>query len=656
MFCNYLFKFSKYLFLFLSLFFLISCENGQVVDKSQNFSQEDSIRFYYSESSNKEYDTSKKLENINRAYILQKKNLEDNSLLVYILNRKISIHHENGEHDSLNIYNNLLLKISTEIQNKPYQAKHYLTRAQYHNQILKDFDSAYIYFNTAKNLFIEINDSINAGKNLLNLAIIQKNKNDYYGSEQTAVDGLSYLQNLGSKDYIASLYNVIGTNRRKLLNYEDAVEDYHKAIALATNKKDILSYKNNLATTFNDLKDYQKSIQLLKGVLNDTLVVNKYPKFKARVIDNLAYARWLQNPKLNIENELMHAFSMRKSLNDQKGLIASYTRLTEYFLEKDLSKAINYSQKAIAISRKTGTPEAELDVLRIIMPVQPNNTRIRNRFINLKDSVDIVNKKVSTRFAKTKYDTKQAKKENEKLLRDNVIKDLENERQKQQKTLNATIAVAILIIALIYFYFLYKKHKREKVLQVYNTETRISKKVHDELANDVYNVMVVLQKELKNDNGSTHKVLNQVEDIYVRTRNISHENNSIDTGEEYTDSLREMIGDYNTDETAIIIKDIENPRWETIDNYKKIVVHRVLQELMVNMKKHSKATVVVLTFSAKEKKLLIQYSDNGIGLPFIKASKKGLLNMENRIQSVAGTLNFDSESGKGLKLSMSFPL
>ena len=74
------------------------------------------------------------------------------------------------------------------------------------------------------------------------------------------------------------------------------------------------------------------------------------------------------------------------------------------------------------------------------------------------------------------------------------------------------------------------------------------------------------------------------------------------------------------------------------------------------MKKHSKATVVVLTFSSKEKKLNIQYSDNGIGLPFIKASKKGLLNMENRIQSVAGTLNFDSEKGKGLKLSMSFPL
>ena len=170
MYRNNFLKSSTYLLLFLSLFFLISCENGQVESKSQNFSQEDSIRFYYAESSKNEYDTHEKLESINKAYTLQKKNLEDNSLLVYILNRKISIHREIQEYDSLNIYNDLLLKVSTEIQNKLYQAKHYVSRAQYHNRILKDSDSAYIYFNTAKNLYLELNDSLNTGKKLTELS------------------------------------------------------------------------------------------------------------------------------------------------------------------------------------------------------------------------------------------------------------------------------------------------------------------------------------------------------------------------------------------------------------------------------------------------------------------------------------------------------
>jgi len=626
MYCNYQSSFVKYFLFSLLSLLLISCDKK--IDENVKTQIENSTQL----SLDKKYDS-----------IIRNNILNDNALpIIYLKASKKVFERKN---DSFNIIANKLFNNSKTLGNKKYQALHYYLKGFRYQKIIKQLDSTVYNYNAAKNLFIEINDSINAGKSLLNMSIGQKDKNDHHGSEQTAVDGLGYLKNSDKKNDIAALYNVIGTNRRRLLNYKDAIDDFNKAIALTSSKKDKLSYKNNLAATYIDLKEYQKSIALFEGILKDSLSVSK----SARVIDNLAYSRWLQNPKLNVEEELMHALKIRDSFNDQKGLIASYTHLTEYFLEKDAAKAIDYSEKVIAVSRKTGTPEAELDVIKIVKSIQPKNIQIRERAIFLQDSIDIVNKKVSTRFAKTKYDTKEAKSKNENLLK-------EKEQQKQQKILYAIIAFAILAIALVYFYFLYQKHKREKVLEVYNTETRISKKVHDELANDVYNVMMVLQKTQKNKNELPTKILNQVEDIYVRTRNISHENNSIDIGEDYTDGLREMIGDYNTEETAIIIKDIENPSWDAIDNYKKIVVHRVLQELMVNMKKHSKASVVVLTFSVKEKQLIIHYSDNGIGLPFIKASKKDLLNMENRIQSVEGTLNFDSESGKGLKLTMNFPV
>jgi tetratricopeptide (TPR) repeat protein len=635
MYCNYHFKFIVSL---LCVFLCISC------DKKMNHQTEltplqDSISFHY-----QKFTATHKQHHLDKAYELFTENdvIEERSL--YIILTKADALIRKKDYDSFLKVSYALIKHADSLDSKYYQARYYTLMASYYEST-SNIEKVFVHFNKAKNLYIKQNDSINAGRTLLSLATIQKDKNDHYGSEATAVDGLSYLQNSNKKDDIAALYSVIGTNRRKLLNYKDAVDDYNKAISLTSNKNHKLSYKNNLAATYIDQKKYQKSIALFEGILKDSLTISK----SSRVIDNLAYSRWLQNPKLDIENELVYALKIRDSLNDQKGLIASYTHLTEYFLEKNIAKAINYGEKVIAISRKTGTPEAELDMLRIIMPVQPENTQIRDRFIHLKDSVDIVNKKVSTRFAKMKYDTKEIEKKNASLKAKNIL-------EEQQKILYGTIAIFIVIIGLIYFYFLYQKHKREKVLEVYNTETRISKKVHDELANDVYNVMVFLQKVQKKKAELSNKVLNQVEDIYVRTRNISHENNSIDTSEDYTDGLRDMIGDYNTEEIAIIIKDIENPSWDTIDNYKKIVVHRVLQELMVNMKKHSKATVVILTFSVKEKQLVIQYSDNGIGLPFIKASKKDLLNMENRIQSVEGTLNFDSESGKGLKLAMRFPV
>ena len=630
--------FLKYTMFFLVCFFFISCDNK--TNEGVNKSLENSTLL----SLDKQYDS-----------IIKNDIVNEGALRIIYSKARAEINKK--ENDSFNIISDQLFKRVKIIGNKTYEGFYYNLKGHRFQEVLKKSDSGFFNYNKAKNLFIETNDSLYVGYCFLNMAIIQKNRNDYHGAEENAVEGLAYLKKINDKKNIASLYSLLGKTQRELFRFDDAIENCAIAVKMAPNVVDKNKYKNNLAATYIDIENYTRAKILLAEVLEDTLSINKNPKQKARILDNLAYAKWLENPKISVEDDFLKAMEIRDSKNDMVGLIASYTHLAEYYLKNnDTEKVINYGEKVIDISRKSKRPIAELDVLRFMKRAKPNSIPLRNRYISLSDSMKNEDLKARNLFAKAKYDTKEAKDENVKLQKENEKKDIENQRQELLKLLYGTIAIAIVIIAFIVIYFLYKKHKREKVLEVYNTETRISKKVHDELANDMYNVMMVLQKTQKTKGELPTKLLNQVEDIYVRTRNISHENNSIDIGEDYTDGLREMIGDYNTEETAIIIKDIENPSWDTIDNYKKIVVHRVLQELMVNMKKHSKATVVVLTFSVKEKQLIIQYSDNGIGLPFIKASKKDLLNMENRIQSVEGTLNFDSESGKGLKLAMIFPV
>ena len=65
------------------------------------------------------------------------------------------------------------------------------------------------------------------------------------------------------------------------------------------------------------------------------------------------------------------------------------------------------------------------------------------------------------------------------------------------------------------------------------------------------------------------------------------------------------------------------------------------------MKKHSQASIVVLVFNKKNKKIEVNYKDNGVG----SAEKKqnGLQNAENRIQSINGTITFDSDINQGFK-------
>jgi len=73
----------------------------------------------------------------------------------------------------------------------------------------------------------------------------------------------------------------------------------------------------------------------------------------------------------------------------------------------------------------------------------------------------------------------------------------------------------------------------------------------------------------------------------------------------------------------------------------------VLQELMTNMRKHSAATLVVLKFKQENNKLTIEYTDNGLGCELKK--QVGLKNTETRMESINGSIIFDSRINKGFK-------
>ena len=83
----------------------------------------------------------------------------------------------------------------------------------------------------------------------------------------------------------------------------------------------------------------------------------------------------------------------------------------------------------------------------------------------------------------------------------------------------------------------------------------------------------------------------------------------------------------------------------------------MLQELLVNMKKHSNCSLVMLIFKKNKNNLEINYSDNGAGAPIDELIKgKGLQNVRNRILDVKGNITFESEPNKGFKSSIVLPL
>ena len=156
-------------------------------------------------------------------------------------------------------------------------------------------------------------------------------------------------------------------------------------------------------------------------------------------------------------------------------------------------------------------------------------------------------------------------------------------------------------------------------------------------------------------NNPQTQILDDLEKVYLLTRNISHENNTIETGENFDAYLKNMLASFKNEQTTIIIKNIHKVGLSETTEDKQIEIYRILQEIMVNMRKHSNASLVAISFENKNNKCLINYSDNGIGVdPEKLILKSGLTYVETRIKSIHGTITFETGLNKGFKIFICF--
>jgi signal transduction histidine kinase len=334
-------------------------------------------------------------------------------------------------------------------------------------------------------------------------------------------------------------------------------------------------------------------------------------------------------------------------------MATSYLNFSEFYKNSNPKLAADYARLAYKKATKVNTVDDRLKALALL--IQSSNgsqsKNYSNAYLRINDSINKVRQKAKNQFAKIKYDSKKEREENLILKTQKAENALQLEKEKNRNLL-FFIAIGILGTAFV-IYFLNVRNKRQKIKSTYDTETRISKKLHDELANDVYHTMAFAETQNLASSQNKEQLLNHLETIYTRTRNISKENSSIETGIHFLSHLKEMMASFNTDEVNILVNGLDTFNWDN----KKITVYRVIQELLVNMKKHSKCSLVVLNFKKNEKKLQVDYSDNGLGADFDKINlKNGLQNVENRILSIKGTITFDIKSEKGFKVSFIFPI
>jgi signal transduction histidine kinase len=518
----------------------------------------------------------------------------------------------------------------------------------------KNFNTAFYQFNKSKIASEAIKDSANVVYNLIQMATIQQINGDYYGSKETLTEALPFIK---KKDvYSAAINNFFGIADKELSLYNDAIFYYQAALKDCTDDSCKQSPLNNIAVVYIQQKKYDKAIQILEPLLqNETL--DKDLVKKASILDNLGFAYFKNGATQKGLSLINEGFELRKQSNDLYRSIESNLHLAEIYAKTKPEKSNQYAQAAYQLATHFNSVDERLRALSFLIS---NDSGIKNvqyaqKFIFINDSIIKIRNNFKNKFAKIKYDSKKEKDENQKLRLERAENLLSIQEAKYQR-LFFILGIAVLILSLLYLRKFYQNRNRiGKLTAAYDTETRIAKDIHDELANDVFNTITFTQTQPLESTNVKDSLIQKLDHIYNRVRRISRENNEIDTKVNYAVNLKEMLSTYNSPTTNVIINNIEKVTWDLIDDVKKVAVYRVLQELMVNMKKHSEASIVVLKFENATNKILIDYTDNGKGCQKDKIIKNGLQNMENRIRAIKGTIIFDTEPNKGFKVKITLP-
>jgi len=508
------------------------------------------------------------------------------------------------------------------------------------NLLEKNDVKAYEKLQGAISYYSKENDFSNISKSLIVQANAQKNRGDFLGAESTLVEALKMMKE--NDESLYSLYDTMATLKLNQNQYSQAIEWYDKALSVKIeSEQKRLSILNNKSVAEYKSGKYKQALDILQKLdLSNLSDLN----LKNRIKDNIEYIKWLDNNNAEAQINIENILKLKLENDDFWGVNSSYAHLAEINKKSNPEKSLYYAKKMLDIAQLNKSPEDRLEAIeRIIYVDKPANTNSHFQiYKSLSDSIQASRNDYTTKFAFIKYENTKVKAEK-----------AEKENQLLWQYFLSGLLVALLIIIIILYKKRQKKLQQEKEIEVKNSQLKISKKVHDIVANGIYQVMTKIENQ---EHFDKEEALDELEFVYEKSRDISYEKEDSKNKQDFSEKISNIIGSFNNDTVKTYVAGNEKNIWENVNQPKQEEIYQIIRELLVNMKKHSKANLVSFRFERINNEITIHYKDNGIGMSGVVIYKNGLSNAVSRIEILQGQIIFDTETEKGLKVDISFPV
>ena len=209
----------------------------------------------------------------------------------------------------------------------------------------------------------------------------------------------------------------------------------------------------------------------------------------------------------------------------------------------------------------------------------------------------------------------------------------------------------------------------KKMMEMLETERkRIVSELHDTSLQDITHFVHMIElaslyidkdpskakMELNSVSKGLHNVIEDIRSTIFNLRPMTFDDLGLKA------SFERLLDFLNADKDYIMDVEIDDVSCET-DDYFCITLYRVVQECLLNIKKHSQATRVLFHCKKTEQKYEILIQDNGKGFTMEEAEDKanshfGLALIHEGVNLLNGTIHVSSAIGRGTTIDIKIPL
>jgi two-component system, NarL family, sensor kinase len=508
-------------------------------------------------------------------------------------------------------------------------------------------------------------------------------KGDYNNAAISYFNAIKIFERFSDKKELALSYNELAKLYRKTKKLELSEANYDKAMKIYEQLGDSINIStiyNESGVVFEYKQDYKEALRRYTMSKNiSERLGNKVGSSYA--LNNIAGVFSLQNRFNEADKYLKEALKIRRELRDT---FATAINLSDIgmndFYGGNFERAIIYFDSSNTIALKLRYPELRSHNLSFISLVYEKLGKadlaytFYKEHIKLKDSIFTMESEKQLAELNTKYQSEK--------------KDREIESQRKQNFIKNIIILAILLLMIAsaaagYLFFrkrqLEQKAKLDKeialqrelrtkaVVEAEEKERRrIAQDLHDSVGQilsaaklnlSAFSSMVKLKEQIEID--TLKNVLDLIDDSVKEVRTVSHSmmpNVLIKLG--LASAVREFILKIGNLPNLKVDLEIIG-MGKRLDEQTESVLYRVIQEIVNNIIKHSRANRIVLQLIKDDSELTVLIEDNGIGFDTSRINESkgiGLRNIISRIEFLNGTVHFDSTPGHGTNVVIEVPM